>query len=95
MGSSVGTLVFVKYGWRAAAGLNVAWMGFQVGVLFLRGPHCDRWTWLGYEGGLGWRRHDTLKKVEDGKARTEKMSEETVMEEDSEKGGVSSGEKRE
>jgi hypothetical protein len=95
MGSSVGTLVFVKYGWRAAAGLNVAWMGFQVGVLFLRGPHCDRWTWVGYEGGLGWRRQDAPKKVEEGKARTEKMSEGTVVEGDSEKGDVSSGEKRE
>ena len=52
MGTSVGTLVFVKFGWRAAAGLNMALYGFQLFVLLLRGPHCKQYTWFGYEGGL-------------------------------------------
>ena len=52
MGTSVGTLVFVKFGWRAAAGLNMALYGFQFFVLLLRGPHCKQYTWFGYEGGL-------------------------------------------
>ena len=60
MGTSVGTLVFVKYGWRACAALNVGWMGFQMLVLLSRGPHCGQYTWVGYDGGLEWRRPKTL-----------------------------------
>ena len=56
MGTSVGTKVFLDYGWRANAGLNVAWAGFQLLLLLLRGPHCDRYTWIGYQGGLAWRK---------------------------------------
>jgi len=52
MGTSVGTLVFVNYGWRAGAGLSVAWTGWILFVLLVRGPHCQRYTWFGYEGGL-------------------------------------------
>ncbi|KAG6825945.1 hypothetical protein H0H92_001755 [Tricholoma furcatifolium] len=52
MGTSVGTRVFVNYGWRAGAALSMAWYGFQLIVLLLRGPHCQRFTWFGYEGGL-------------------------------------------
>lgn len=79
MGSSVGTLVFVKYGWRAAAGLNLAWMGFQIVVLLLRGPHCERRTWLGYEGGLGWETQGALLKEKEEEGRA---SEGTVTERD-------------
>ena len=56
MGTSVGTQVFVKFGWRAAAVLNMALYGFQLFVLLLRGPHCKQYTWFGYEGGLEPRR---------------------------------------
>ncbi|KAG6828660.1 hypothetical protein H0H92_007129 [Tricholoma furcatifolium] len=52
MGTSVGTKVFVTYGWRAGAALGMAWYGFQLVILLLRGPHCERFTWFGYEGGL-------------------------------------------
>ena len=52
MGTYVGTQVFVKFGWRAAAALNMALYGFQLFILLLRGPHCERYTWFGYEGGL-------------------------------------------
>ena len=57
MGTYVGTLVFVKFGWRAAAVLNMALYGFQLFVLLLRGPHCKRYTWFGYEGGLEPRKY--------------------------------------
>lgn len=30
----------------------MAWFGFQLFMLFLRGPHVKRYTWFGYEGGL-------------------------------------------
>ncbi|TFK41502.1 major facilitator superfamily domain-containing protein [Crucibulum laeve] len=52
MGTAIGTKVFVQYGWRAAAGLGVAWFAFQILVLLARGPHCERYTWVGYEGGI-------------------------------------------
>ncbi|KAJ3495412.1 hypothetical protein NLJ89_g10628 [Agrocybe chaxingu] len=53
MGTSVGTKVFVDSGWRACAALGVALYAFQIAVLLLRGPHCQRTTWFGYEGGFG------------------------------------------
>ena len=66
MGTSVGTQVFVKYGWRAASVLNMALYGFQLFVLLLRGPHCKQYTWFGYEGGL-----EARKSVVDERNRTE------------------------
>ena len=70
MGTYVGTQVFVKFGWRAAAGLNMALYGFQLFVLLLRGPHCERYTWFGYEGGLEPRKSvvDERKRIEAEKA---------------------------
>ncbi|TFK22933.1 membrane protein [Coprinopsis marcescibilis] len=56
MGTSVGTKVFVEYGWRANAAMNLGFMGVQLLVLLLRGPHCRQYMWFGYEGGLAWRR---------------------------------------
>lgn len=52
MGTSVGTEVFVKYGWRAGAALSMGWYALQLVLILIRGPHCERWTWIGYEGGL-------------------------------------------
>lgn len=56
MGTAVGTQVFIKYGWRPAAALSVAWSGFTLVVMLVRGPHCDRHTWFGYEGGCELRK---------------------------------------
>lgn len=52
MGSSVGTEVFLRHGWRAGAALGMAWYGLQFVFLLVRGPHCRRFTWVGFEGGL-------------------------------------------
>jgi hypothetical protein len=52
MGTSVGTRVFLQHGWRAAAAINLALLAFQMFALLLRGPHYERFTWFGYEGGL-------------------------------------------
>jgi len=52
LGSSVGSHVFLHYGWRAAAGLSLGLYGWQLLVLFLRGPNCGRHVWFGYEGGF-------------------------------------------
>lgn len=56
LGTSVGTDVFIKYGWRASAALSLGWYGWQVVILLIRGPHCQRYTWFGYEGGLEGRK---------------------------------------
>ena len=80
MGTYVGTQVFVKFGWRAAAGLNMALYGFQLFVLLLRGPHCERYTWFGYEGGLEPRKSvvDERKRMEAEKTMASSLPSEKV-----------------
>ncbi|RDB26923.1 putative uncharacterized transporter YgaY [Hypsizygus marmoreus] len=56
LGTAVGTEVFVRYGWRAGAALSMGWYGWQLVILLLRGPHCERYTWFGYEGGWEMRK---------------------------------------
>ncbi|KAF8838914.1 MFS general substrate transporter [Paxillus ammoniavirescens] len=56
LGTSVGTDVFVRYGWRADSLLSMGWFAWQLGILLLRGPHCPRQRWVGWQGGI------TLKK---------------------------------
>ncbi|KAJ7242991.1 major facilitator superfamily domain-containing protein [Mycena rebaudengoi] len=51
MGTSVGSDIYIRHGWRACAALSVALSGWQLFILLLRGPHCRRYTWFGYEGG--------------------------------------------
>lgn len=51
MGTSVGSEVFVRFGWRACGALSLGWMGWQLFILMIRGPHCDRKTWIGWQGG--------------------------------------------
>ncbi|KAF5378898.1 hypothetical protein D9615_006857 [Tricholomella constricta] len=63
LGTAVGTEVFIKYGWRACAALSMGWYGWQLLILLLRGPHCARYTWFGYQGGL-----EAQKVVEEKKA---------------------------
>ncbi|KZT12236.1 MFS general substrate transporter, partial [Laetiporus sulphureus 93-53] len=52
MGTAVGSKVFTEYGWRPAAALNLAWSGFMLIIILIRGPHVSRYTWVGYRGGL-------------------------------------------
>ncbi|KAK0448015.1 MFS superfamily [Armillaria borealis] len=52
MGADVGSRVFLTAGWRAGAGLSLGWTGACLLLLLLRGPHCERNTWFGYEGGF-------------------------------------------
>ncbi|KAJ7149236.1 major facilitator superfamily domain-containing protein [Mycena crocata] len=58
MGTAAGTQVFTTYGWRPAAALNMGFYVWILGVLLLRGPHCARFTWFGYEGG--WEAHKSV-----------------------------------
>lgn len=52
MGSSMGSYVFLTYGWRAASILSMGFYAWQLFVLCIRGPNCDRYTWFGYQGGI-------------------------------------------
>ncbi|EMD39901.1 hypothetical protein CERSUDRAFT_150654 [Gelatoporia subvermispora B] len=56
MGTSVGSEVFNKFGWRPAAALSLAWTGFTIFIILARGPHVPRYTWFGYEGGIELRK---------------------------------------
>jgi hypothetical protein len=56
MGTPVGSQIYLQHGWRACAALSVGLSGAQIVVLLLRGPHCGRYTWVGWEGGWGARR---------------------------------------
>ncbi|KAH8100743.1 major facilitator superfamily domain-containing protein, partial [Phellopilus nigrolimitatus] len=64
-GTAVGTKIFLAFGWRAAAAFSMGLYAFQIGILLLRGPHCGRYTWFGYEGG----REARKKVVEERKKR--------------------------
>ncbi|KAG6827919.1 hypothetical protein H0H92_009961 [Tricholoma furcatifolium] len=90
MGTSVGTKVFVNYGWRAGAALSMGWYGFQLAILLLRGPHCERFTWCGYEGGFEARKSvlETRLKA----ANAQPLKGEETGEVFTEKGSVSSSE---
>ncbi|EJC98430.1 MFS general substrate transporter, partial [Fomitiporia mediterranea MF3/22] len=55
-GTAAGAKIFLSFGWRAAAAFSLGLFAFQIGILFLRGPHCQRYTWFGYEGGIEWRK---------------------------------------
>ncbi|KAJ7268030.1 major facilitator superfamily domain-containing protein [Mycena rebaudengoi] len=50
-GTAAGTYVFTTYGWRPAAALNLGLYGWILGIIMLRGPHCERFTWFGFQGG--------------------------------------------
>ncbi|KAK1219523.1 hypothetical protein PQX77_017758 [Marasmius sp. AFHP31] len=82
MGSSVGTKLYLEHGWRAGAGVQVAWAGFAIIVLLMRGPHCRRYTWLGYEGGGEFRKSvvDARRKEEAEKSDSSTQISENVEE---------------
>ncbi|CDO75002.1 hypothetical protein BN946_scf184965.g4 [Trametes cinnabarina] len=73
MGTSVGAKVFNEHGWRPDAALNLAWTGFTLLVLFLRGPHCPRYKWIGWEGGFELRKSRVLAQQEATSAKGEKV----------------------
>ncbi|KAF9557374.1 MFS DHA1 transporter [Agrocybe pediades] len=52
IGSSAGTTIFFRYGWRAAAFFSFALYAAQLGLLVARGPNCSAGAWVGYEGGV-------------------------------------------
>lgn len=75
MGTSVGTSVFNAHGWRAAAALSVGWHGFCLLMILVRGPHCKRYTWFGYDGGYSVKK-PTAHKADDPNQDKEKQAQE-------------------
>ncbi|CAK5266396.1 unnamed protein product [Mycena citricolor] len=75
MGTAAGTKVYTTYGWRAAAALNMGFYGWILIILLVRGPHCARFTWFGYEGGWA------VKRVKPPVADDEKKSGESTVRE--------------
>lgn len=65
MGSKVGTKVYTLGGYRATGALSCGWIGLNLIVLFLRGPHTKKW--LGWDGGRELRR-GRLRKEQAGDA---------------------------
>ncbi|KAJ3784180.1 MFS general substrate transporter [Lentinula aff. detonsa] len=57
-GTAAATKVYLEHGWRASAALGLACAAFQLLILFFRGPHCERYTWFGYQGGMDWKKMD-------------------------------------
>ncbi|KAH6907601.1 MFS superfamily [Coprinopsis sp. MPI-PUGE-AT-0042] len=81
MGTSVGAHIFVNYGWRSAAIFSLGLIGWQIFLLLVRGPHCKRYTWVGYEGGLAWRRTATAMKstsLEDEEAKADEVKRDDI-----------------
>jgi len=51
IGAEVGSRVWLSCGWRVAGATMTGVMLLMHLILFVRGPHCDRYTWFGWEGG--------------------------------------------
>jgi hypothetical protein len=52
----------------------VAFQGLSILIILARGPHCQRYTWLGYEGGY------SVKKIKVETKDVEKSQEDKVQE---------------
>lgn len=65
MGTAVGTKVFVDGGYRITGAFCLALCGFQFLVLALRGPKVPQYAWIGWQGGLGFRKEVESPKTQD------------------------------
>ena len=61
----------MNFGWRAGAALSMGFYAWGIFLVLIRGPHCKRYTWFGYEGGLEARKKMVAerKKLEEEKER--------------------------
>lgn len=82
MGTSISAHVFIQHGWRACSAMMLALQGFQIVILLLRGPHCSRKRWFGYEGGFEARRRVVLEreKAQSGEGKKVERDSEAQME---------------
>ncbi|KAJ7663272.1 major facilitator superfamily domain-containing protein [Mycena polygramma] len=76
-GTAIGTHIYLHSGWRACAAFSVGLSGLQLIVLLVRGPHCQRYTWVGWEGG--WQARRVRAEVPDGDEDTSTATPSSVM----------------
>ncbi|KAF7324917.1 MFS DHA1 protein [Mycena kentingensis (nom. inval.)] len=58
-GTAIGTKLLVEGGYELSSGVRIAFGGAGLLVLLARGPHVDRRTWVGWEGGMDLRKSDS------------------------------------
>ncbi|KAJ6551737.1 major facilitator superfamily domain-containing protein [Mycena capillaripes] len=56
MGTAVGTKLFAEGGYKLSSGIRVVFGGLELLFLVLRGPHVARTTWVGWDGGINFRK---------------------------------------
>ncbi|KAJ7449249.1 MFS DHA1 protein [Mycena latifolia] len=56
MGTAVGTKLYAEGGYKLSSGIRVVFGGAELLLLLLRGPHVSRTTWVGWEGGMNFRK---------------------------------------
>ncbi|KAJ7203591.1 MFS DHA1 protein [Mycena pura] len=56
MGTAVGTKLYVEGGYKLSSGIRVVFGRVELLVLLLRGPHVSRGKWIGWEGGMNFRK---------------------------------------
>ena len=86
----MGTKIFLQFGWRAAAAFSLGLFVWQIGILLLRGPHCERYTWFGYQGGLESRKK-VVEEWKRQKIREEEGQEQERRGEDEKRGSLGAG----
>ncbi|KAI0632361.1 MFS general substrate transporter [Trametes polyzona] len=88
MGTAVGSKVYTAHGWRPDAALNLAWTVFSLFILLARGPHCPRYTWVGWKGGWELRKSRLVAERDASAADAPKVAEGESQGEGGEKGGA-------
>ncbi|KAJ7080577.1 MFS DHA1 protein [Mycena belliarum] len=66
MGTAVGTKLFAEGGYKLSSGVRVVFAGVQLLLLIARGPHVSRRTWVGWEGGVEFRKREEAVKEDLG-----------------------------
>ncbi|KAJ7917966.1 MFS DHA1 protein [Mycena leptocephala] len=56
MGTAVGTKLFAEGGYKLSSEIRIAFAGLSLLLLVMRGPHVARRTWMGWEGGMEFRK---------------------------------------
>ncbi|KAJ7148758.1 MFS DHA1 protein [Mycena crocata] len=69
-GTAVGTKLLAEGGYKLSSGIRVAFGAFELFILLMRGPHVARKTWIGWEGGMEFRKKDEAL-VETGESKVE------------------------
>lgn len=69
MGTAVGTKVFVEGGYRVTGAFCLGLCGLQILALALRGPKVSQYTWIGWKGGMSFKK-DNAQDIESGSKDT-------------------------